>query len=69
MDRVSETYRTPSSLQHMHGGSVKRREKESEKLFEEIMVGNFSNLIKDTNLKLKKFNELLVKQVPHQDTQ
>ena len=45
-----------------------KRQEESERISEEIMVGNFPNLIKNMNLKLKKFNELLVEQTPHQDT-
>lgn len=44
------------------------REEESERPSEAIMVGNSTNLIKDMNLKLKKFNELPVGQAPHQDT-
>ena len=38
-----------------------KREKEAEKLFKEIMAGNFSNLLKNIILQIQVLNELKVK--------
>lgn len=40
----------------MHCGILRRREKGPERLFEEIMTENISNLIKDMNINIQEMN-------------
>lgn len=43
----------------MHDGNQRdEREKGEERIFEEIIIRNFQNLIKDLNLPIKELNEM-----------
>lgn len=47
----------------MRNGSPRRREKEVEKILEEVMTENFPNVMKDTNLYTQDVQQFQVKEI------